>query len=341
MQRLITRTTRASRTVSRQRQTRQALLQADETWQARQALQRAARANALAIRAARHQRHEDWALGPLTPRRDAGPDPAAHGATSIDHAMPPEKPPRARRRWLHLDVGDRVVLLRGRQRGAIGVVEDVDVAKDVVRLRGLEQMDVRLPRWLQREGGHAHSVISVARPVAIDAVRLVYALPDAATGVPRDVVIERLCCAGREVDRQTKTLGRGHRYVAGTSLVIPWPENVKPEPESHAIDMADEAVERRTLSPVLLGAPFPASVLDELRGKYSRFRTRHEPEFVARVEAQAAREEGRKSLVDGMRTPAQELVALRRSEKPPPAELTKAQLARIGEVIAQERANAR
>ena len=38
-------------------------------------------------------------------------------------------------------------------------------------------------------------------------------------------------------------------------------------------------VETPTWVPSLQSAPFPSSVLDELRNKYSKYRTRHDPEW--------------------------------------------------------------
>ena len=47
----------------------------------------------------------------------------------------------------------------------------------------------------------------------------------------------------------------------------------------------------QTWIPTLLRAPLPSPIIDELRGKYSIFRTRHEPEYVKRLQrADSARQ---------------------------------------------------
>lgn len=82
----------------------------------------------------------------------------------------------------------------------------------------------------------------------------------------------------------------------------------------------------------------PLSVIDELRHKYSKFRTRHDYEYQMKKELEDAKTEDRKDLIKTMRTPLQELAELRAREKQQQKkELTPEQLARIGEVIARER----
>ena len=43
-------------------------------------------------------------------------------------------------------------------------------------------------------------------------------------------------------------------------------------------------VEQRTWVPTLLKVPFPDGVIDELRNKYGKYRTRHEDSFIEKVE---------------------------------------------------------
>lgn len=43
-------------------------------------------------------------------------------------------------------------------------------------------------------------------------------------------------------------------------------------------------VDTPSWTPTLLRAPLPSTIIDELRGKYSKFRTRHDPEFVKRMQ---------------------------------------------------------
>jgi large subunit ribosomal protein L24 len=50
-------------------------------------------------------------------------------------------------------------------------------------------------------------------------------------------------------------------------------------------------VETPTWVPSLRNAPFPSSVLDELRNKYSKYRTRHDPEYVAKKHVEDLKKE--------------------------------------------------
>ncbi|KAG8527906.1 uncharacterized protein KY384_006822 [Bacidia gigantensis] len=52
----------------------------------------------------------------------------------------------------------------------------------------------------------------------------------------------------------------------------------------HDIDTLRVDVEARTWTPSLIRVPFPDGVIDELRGKYSRFRNNHDPEYIQKVE---------------------------------------------------------
>ena len=67
-----------------------------------------------------------------------------------------------------------------------------------------------------------------------------------------------------------------------------------------------------TWTPTLLRAPLPGTVIDELRGKYSKFRTRHEPQFVKRMQqidsAKQAHEKWVKSGAGLLDTPRKEAV---------------------------------
>lgn len=82
-------------------------------------------------------------------------------------------------------------------------------------------------------------------------------------------------------------------------------------------------IDAQTWMPTLLRAPLPGTVIDELRGKYSKFRTRHDPEFVKRMQRidseKQTRERWIKSGAGLLDTPRKELMlraqAKRRDEK--------------------------
>ena len=93
------------------------------------------------------------------------------------------------------------------------------------------------------------------------------------------------------------------------------------EVKEHEIDTLRYEVEARTWTPNLLRAPMPAGVLDELRGKYSRFRTRHDPEYIAEIvkeeKEKAEKAKMEKNGAGGMlASPLSELSLKERAERP-------------------------
>lgn len=113
--------------------------------------------------------------------------------------------------------------------------------------------------------------------------------------------------------------------------------------EDHDIDTLRIDVEEETWIPTLLRAPMPGTVIDELRNKYSAFRSRHEESYVAmheRADARNARREERRSLgMGGMMTPLRELHVKQRRErewgKRREEGISEEVLGRIGEVMAR------
>lgn len=130
---------------------------------------------------------------------------------------------------------------------------------------------------------------------------------------------------------------RWSRIVPGLNVEIPWPEKQEPDLKDHKCDTLRLEVENKTFVPTLLRPPMPESVIDELRHRYSRFRTRHDPEYVARLEAQEQEKQDRRKLMDGMRTPLQEYHRAERDRKKKKGKprLSVEMLERIGEVMAK------
>jgi large subunit ribosomal protein L24 len=181
-------------------------------------------------------------------------------------------------------------------------------------------------------------MVSMSMPIAIESVKLVYPLPNEVTGVPQDVVIDRLERVNEQWDAVKRVWDKGERAIPGTSTLIPWPETFDTEEPDHEDDTLRISVEEETFRPHLMFPPMPTSVIDELRSKYSKFRTRHDYEFVQKMEAIDAREEKRAGLIKTVRTPLQELADMRAKQKAAAErQLTAEQLAKIGEVISSER----
>ncbi len=101
-------------------------------------------------------------------------------------------------------------------------------------------------------------------------------------------------------------------------------------------------VETRTFVPTLLKPPMPSSVIDELRNKYSIFRTRHEESYIQqKIAEEEAKEEKRRSI-RLMQTPVNEINRKIRKEKKDKGQpkLTPEMLAKIGEVIEKKKVEA-
>jgi len=181
-------------------------------------------------------------------------------------------------------------------------------------------------------------VVPFSLNIPWSAVKLVHAVKDA-NGSFRDVIVERV-----EVRKPTwfemrykNADNRGKRMIPGLEQEVPWPTT---DPENYTDNEADTlriTVDEVTDRPYLLQSPMPRSVVDELRNKYSRFRTRHDPEYVASKEALLAKEERKKLLGKLVTTPTMELRERNRRERAAAQGLTEEQLATIGEVMARER----
>lgn len=187
---------------------------------------------------------------------------------------------------------------------------------------------------------------SIAMPISIDSIRLVYPLQDPETGVTRDVIIQQLKAVRPDMRSENMTFDRWHhgnkwdRIVPTLNTVIPWPEVKAPEYEAQVADTVREQVEQRTFYYGLLSPPMPEQVLDELRNKYSRFRTRHEEWYLEQKEEEAQDKRRRHEMLQSMQTPVQELNAQRKQlrEEAGEPELSEDMLAKLGELMAQKKA---
>lgn len=129
------------------------------------------------------------------------------------------------------------------------------------------------------------------------------------------------------------------RLVPGENVKIPWPKEEPIKYEDHKSDTLRINVEERTFVPTMLRPPMPETILDELRNRYSMFRTRHTPEYIAQKEAEEAAKRAKKQSVASMMLPVQEFNRqqreMRRARGQP--ELSPEMLEKIGEVIAKNR----
>ena len=338
---------------------------------------------------ARRLRREKWTLGPLAPQRNhAGSiaDPIRRGRSSVTNNYGNEmfssdmiphwgsisvrrirnsggpltpKDIENRCAWagtpkrLCLAVGDRAVVMEGTMKGQIAAIKDVKPEEGIVTLEGIGRINVTVPEAMIAAGDQ--SVQQVEASIPIDAIRLVHPLTDPATGITRDVIIRELRAQAFQMDRVTRRL-TFTRVVPGLNVRIPWPRQERPvEYQDEPSDTLRIDTEQVTFVPTLLRPPAPEAVLDELRNKYSRFRTRHTADYIAEKEGDAAaKKEANKygsALVKrqqpgvsppSMRTPLEEFhiqqKALRKERGQP--ELTDEMLEKIGRIMARTKISA-
>ncbi|KAI0147816.1 hypothetical protein GGR57DRAFT_245358 [Xylariaceae sp. FL1272] len=292
---------------------------------------------------------DDWKYGPNAVRRDVGENAHALGAiheirysaATSDTITLAQRNRRCQ--WaggaysLCLKEKDRVVVLDGPDKGKIGTVTRIRHEYADLYVEGLNKANVRLGEYTRQQQPDKHAV-TIELPLPISAVRLVHPILDEATGQTRDVIINQILPQNLLTDRLTGER-RWNRVVPGLNISIPWPEK---QPEEHPIHKGDTLridVEEKTFVPTLLRPPMPEKVIDELRNKYSRFRTRHAPEYLAKLEAEAKEKEDRKLLMKSMETPLQEFHKLERENKKKKGKprLSIEMLEKIGEVIAKNR----
>ncbi|KAI0137288.1 KOW domain-containing protein [Xylariales sp. AK1849] len=287
---------------------------------------------------------DDWHLGPMAPNIHYGELGATHGAISEARYQMAgtlrDKQREARCAWLggarnlNLTVGDRVVLLEGPDKGKIGKVAEVQKENMEIVVGGLNKANLKMPLMLIGEGKPPG--VNIELPIPISGVRLVHPIRDPKTGVTKDVIINQLKHGGFFHDRQSGQT-RWSRFVPGLNVTIPWPAKPEKEIADHKVDTLRIDVEERSFVPTLLRPPMPENVINELRNQYSRFRTRHDPEFIAGKEAEEQAKKDRGKLMDSMRSPLQELHRAERERKKKKGKprLTVEMLEEIGKVIAK------
>ncbi|KAJ0124927.1 kow motif containing protein [Diaporthe amygdali] len=360
MQKLMRRTAQAERQVIRrskkQGKMRKMALQRQDFKQRMAGTQEAH----ASLKDATRRRREDWEMGSLAPRRDTPlPDSsgAYWGSVSLSRNLADKIPEKQRdlacrwaggRKTLCIKQGDRVAIMEGPDKGKISTIKYVQEEGAFVALEGEHLMqNYTVPEYMTKMRSEKPTYVQISEFRApIQAVRLVHPLPDPVSGEIRDVVINELVARNYYKDKAT---GREtwSRVVPGLNIEIPWPkafeEAEKQEMEGtfedHACDTLRIDAEEKTFVPTLLRPPMPTEVIDELRNRYSKFRTRHTDEYVAKKEAEEAEKLARRKMITTMRTPVQELNAKIKAEKRARGqpELTEDMLAKIGEVMARNR----
>ncbi|KAG6141063.1 hypothetical protein E4U50_002276 [Claviceps purpurea] len=354
MQKLLKRTQQAERHASRRLQVKREGEEIGKRIQTRRALREAVEQARQDVLNARKARKEDWELGPIAPKRDLGFN--SYGIVSSPMRLDWDNEGRTRVRpeilekrcaWaggperLNLAPGDRVVLLDGPDKGKIDRITEVKPSTGTVLLekrhRALSQSLLDQPPQ------------SKAAPISLSAVRLVYPIPDPATGIVRDTIINQLKPQRANMKSPNMTFERWEygkkwdRVALGLNMIIPWPKVEPPEAHTSEADTIRTEVEHRTFHHTLLTPPMPEAVIDELRNKYSRFRTRHEPWYVDKtLRREAASKHTREEGLRAMQTPLDEFKEKQRELKASKGEpvLSEDMLEKIGQLMAKKEGEA-
>ncbi|TGZ84402.1 hypothetical protein EX30DRAFT_393904 [Ascodesmis nigricans] len=294
------------------------------------------------IRASRAEEKASLVLGPAAPKVAVGKkEIELLGAMDQLRVIPPKIPQESGKRlglW-NIVKGDRVVVLAGPDRHKIGTVTAVDKESNRVTVEGANKVPIKTPSMFLSVDPNTPAVMWREQPIHVSQVRLVHAIRDPVTNVFTDHIVANVTRSPLMKDKMT---GKLHwtRYVAGTNIVIPWPEEVEPDHVDHPVDTRIMTVETASFIPTLLKAPMPLEVIDELRAKYSKFRTRFSKEFKERLDEKERVEKERIETLKKMaRTPLQDAHRRDREEKkklgPPVMSDEVAEM--IGKVMAQNR----
>ena len=135
----------------------------DEEWQRRRETVAKNREQKKAVVAARHDRREDWLLGPLAPKRDAGALKDSYGSIS-QRAMYQRKLFKDEKsEYINIVEGDRVVVVEGREKGKIGKVKKVDKDSEDVTVEGLNLVSFESFALVFERNAHQASSVRLLR----------------------------------------------------------------------------------------------------------------------------------------------------------------------------------
>lgn len=378
MQKILRRTATAERQMARKLREKEWAQARKDRQDAIQEYRNSINSVQVALKDARISRREDWELGPLAPLRDT-PKKSATGAYwgTVDahrgkasYALPEDKI-QARVAWaggrnyLCIKPGDRVVVIEGPYKGVIAPIQSIEMGNATIQLdsdrlqvclpcffytylvpwanqRPSTQQNITMPPVMvnaQKDNPDVQLIQKSGINLPISNVRLVHPLKDNKTGLIRDVIIKQLKAYNVYHDRPTKKT-TWERIVPGLNVEIPWPLEQEEAFEDHPGDTLRPLVEERTFVPTLLYPPMPPMLIDELRNKYSRFRTRHEEEYIAAKEnAEREADSDNAKMTRSMMTPLQEYAEanLRFKRERDEPEMTETILEKVGEFMARKR----
>ncbi|KAL1302104.1 hypothetical protein AAFC00_002539 [Neodothiora populina] len=362
MQKLMQRTSAAQRQATRRAARQTGKVENAQEWQNRQQRKARTASQSMYIKNERERRREAYEAGShLAPRYDVGEQ--ADTYATVD-AYILQGVNRTWRQYKNeicpFAEGDRVVVTQGKEKGKIGRITTMDAQAGSVKINGLNMGDWYVPEWARQEDADPRPIVAAPLPIPFSHIKLVHPLRDPETGVFKDTIIDKIVVrlraqpeepveaspfVRREVlgwDPKTREYIRGRRFIPGLEQEMPWPETEDAKEETaHDDDTYRINVDEVTHRPYLLQPPMPPSVIDELRNKYSVFRTRHEDWYVARKEAEDRAVQQKKELARLVSTPTMELREKTRRERlDSRKDLNPDQLAEIGRLVAEGRRSA-
>ncbi|KAJ5257225.1 hypothetical protein N7478_013329 [Penicillium angulare] len=279
------------------------------------------------LKEARKARWEDWEKGELAPMRHVGPNATAFGAVDVALMHPPALPQHLRRKEILFAEGDRVCVVRGRDKGKINEITQINVDSETVIIKDVNVADVAVPEFAKITMGIQTDTIVQPMPVPMDHIRHVIALD--LTNTTKDHIVQHAYAGAPFLERAAGSkLPRFSRYVSGLDIEIPWPAEPEPGFEVGEYDTRGNEVSDVSWVPSLDNPPFPSTVIDELRNKYSRFRTRHDADYVKKMVMEEYRQEYLKS--QSLLTPKGEARQLSATSN---SEAKKAKLDKNGNVL--------
>ncbi|KAF3167826.1 hypothetical protein TWF788_011066 [Orbilia oligospora] len=276
---------------------------------------------------------EDVKMGPLAPirGRDAKDRIARDLPTADAMRLPEVVEPR---KFFNIAVGDRVVILNGKDRNKVGLVKEVDPDTDSVKVQGLNVYPIRTPDYFEGLDGGDSPGMDQECSIAYTDVRLVHPIEDPKTGALRDAIVKKIRISNVTKDAQGKKTWT--RWVAFSNTEIPWPKKTEPEYQDEQCDTKRMDAEERTYVPTLLKPPIPDGVIDELRGKFSKFRDRHDREYIEQKMREDEEEKSRKKA--RVVTPLMDInrkIRREKIEKGKTQKLTGSILEQLGRTMAQ------
>ncbi|KAB8303149.1 hypothetical protein EYC80_004598 [Monilinia laxa] len=351
MQKVIRRTILAEKQAARRLAKRQRKNELDEFALRQDRMKQTGTENLRRIKENRLVRREDWELKELAPKRDVGSQVDTYGSIKAQFIEQPEMRRQdvlkildlwGGKKHLNIREGDRVVVVEGRDKGKIGQVQKIDKQRAEVTCEGLNLIDVAIPEWMLGEGEDSRPTRSIPQGISLKSVKLVFPYTDPATGLTRDVIAKKLVHHKMFRDRHAQTV-RWQRIIPGAGdrpdIIVPWPKTEPREKKEYDCDTLRITVDEKSFVPTLLTPPMPGSVINELRNKYSVFRTRHDPEYVEKKLEEDRQNEAKKKAIASMRTPLKEINRRERQIRKAKGKgkLTRGMLVRIGQVISRKR----